>query len=77
MVDLTRVISDRVREREIVLGDDMVEWLSIKSERRESAGERLKLGSILVVEWLSSEFNQLVFQFSFDISLVEWLISHK
>ena len=37
----------------------MVEWLSIKSERRESAGERLKLGSILVVEWLSSEFNQL------------------
>ena len=78
MVDLTRVISDRVRERErLVLGDDMVEWLSIKSERRESAGERLKLGSIHVVEWLSSEFNQLVFQFSFDISLVEWLISHK
>ena len=58
MVDLTRVISDRVRERErLVLGDDMVEWLNIKSERRESAGERLKLGSIIVVEWLSSEFN--------------------
>ena len=55
----------------------MVEWLGIKSERRESAGETLKLGSILVVEWLSSEFNQLVFQFSFEISLVEWLISHK
>ena len=55
----------------------MVEWLSIKSERRESAGERLKLGSILVVEWLSSGFYQLVFQFSFDITLVEWLISQK
>ena len=64
------------RER-LVLGDDMVEWLSINSERRKSAWERLKLGSIHVVEWLSSEFNQLVFQFSFDISLVEWLISHK
>ena len=60
VVDLTQVISERVREKErerLVLGDDMVEWLSIKSERRESAGERLKLRSILVVEWLSSEFN--------------------
>ena len=53
VVDLMQVISDREGERNSSLE---VIWLTgwdFKSERREWVGERLKLGSILVVEWLS------------------------
>ena len=58
-------------------GSNMVDWLRFQEWKERVSGREIEAG-IYTCGWMvESEFNQMVFQFSFDIYLVEWLISHK